>query len=132
MEPQIARCVSLVHAFVTRPAFRHTVTTTYYKKQKKYCHRKRHTKNCRLKKISEQLTQSHKYINYYNRVVVLFRMCKTAFLTVLVRYPNTKTDTKNLDSNDGWNIHFSYKLCDSNCGADRRFTSSGLLCHFTC
>ena len=59
------------------------------------------TKNCRLKKISEQLTQSHKYINYYNRVVVLFRMCKTAFLTVLVRYPNTKTDTKNLDSNDG-------------------------------
>jgi hypothetical protein len=35
MEPQIARCVSHVHAFVTRPAFRHTVTTTYYKRQKK-------------------------------------------------------------------------------------------------
>jgi hypothetical protein len=34
MEPQIARCVSHVHAFVTSPAFRHTVTTTYYRKDR--------------------------------------------------------------------------------------------------
>lgn len=36
MEPQIARCVSHVHALVTRPAFRHTVTTTYYREHKKH------------------------------------------------------------------------------------------------
>lgn len=67
MEPQIARCVSFVHAFVTRPAFRHTVTTTYCRKQKNIVTEKGTVlctqKTCRLKKISEQLTHSHKYVS---------------------------------------------------------------------
>jgi hypothetical protein len=42
MEPQIARCVSHVHAFVTSPAFIHTVTTTYYR-DRKTTHQRRHS-----------------------------------------------------------------------------------------
>jgi len=114
MEPQIARCVRLVHALVTRPAFRHTVTTTYYRKQKNTVTERGTVlciqKACWLKKISEQLTHSHKYISSYNRLVVSFRMCKTDFLIVLVHYPNTKRDTKNLDSHDGQNIQFSLQV----------------------
>lgn len=102
MEPQIARCVSHVHAFVTRPAFRQTVTTTYYRKQKKYCHRHSvmHTKNLSAQKKNKQLTHSHKHISSYNSVVVIFRTCTTAFLIVLIHYSNTERDTKNLDSHN--------------------------------
>ena len=32
IDPQMARCVSHVQAFVTSPAFKQTVTTTYYKR----------------------------------------------------------------------------------------------------
>jgi len=53
MEPHIARCVSLVHAFVTRPAFRHTVTTTYYRKQKNTV-TERGTVLCTQKNLSAQ------------------------------------------------------------------------------
>jgi hypothetical protein len=43
MEPQIARCVSHVHALVTSPAFIHTVTTTYYRRRKRTHQRRRHS-----------------------------------------------------------------------------------------
>jgi hypothetical protein len=43
MEPQIARWVSHVHAFVTSPAFIHTVTTTYYRGRKRTHERRRNS-----------------------------------------------------------------------------------------